>query len=97
MYQILKRSPLMLHNYISGCLDIEIGVKQGHSLSPTLFGRIINDVSVVVSNIHVGFRSCDRNTKISILLYADNNVIFSKSKAEIQMVRNSLLSRWQHR
>ena len=57
----------------------QIGVKQGCNLSPTLFNFFINDLPDIFN------RSCTpvtlNDTELSCLLYADDLVLLSESKA----------------
>ena len=60
----------------------QIGVKQGCNLSPTLFNLFINDLPDIFN------RSCTpvalNDTELSCLLYADDLVLLSESKAGLQ-------------
>ena len=59
-----------------------VGVKQGCNLSPTLFNLFINDLSDIF------YRSCTpvklNDTNLSCLLYADDLVLLSESRAGLQ-------------
>ena len=59
-----------------------VGVKQGCNLSPTLFNLFINDLSDIFD------RSCTpvklNDTNLSCLLYADDLVLLSESRAGLQ-------------
>ena len=62
----------------------ELGVRQGESLSPFLFSIFLNDLSeYLISNNFKGFE-LDNNKNVSLLLYADDAVIFCESKDDLQ-------------
>ena len=65
-----------------------IGLKQGCNLSPTLFNIFINDIPNFFN------QSCDPvrldNTDLSCLLYADDLILLSKSKAGWQKCLSKL-------
>ena len=65
-----------------------IGLKQGCNLSPTLFNIFINDMPNLFN------QSCDPvrldNTDLSCLLYADDLILLSESKAGLQKCLSKL-------
>ena len=65
-----------------------IGLKQGCNLSPTLFNIFINDIPNLFN------QSCDPvrldNTDVSCLLYADDLILLSESKAGLQKCLSKL-------
>ena len=65
-----------------------IGLKQECNLSPTLFNIFINDIPNLFN------RSCDParldNTDLSCLLYADDLILLSESKAGLQKCLSKL-------
>ena len=64
-----------------------IGVKQGDSISPTLFNLYINDL---MNNLDNDFAPIIDDTKINCLQFADDLIIFSHSKIELQQNLNKL-------
>jgi hypothetical protein len=78
MTTLLKWRTLYTEPYISICNHI----KQGCNLSPTLFNLFINDLSDIFD------RSCTpvklNDTNLSCLLYADDLVLLSESRAGLQ-------------
>ncbi len=67
--------------------DITSGVKQGDSLSPTLFGIYINDLISEVNQHNLGLQIGDI---ISIILFADDIVFIAESEEKLQIMLNSV-------
>ena len=59
----------------------DAGVRQGDTLSPTLFSLYINDLAVAIKGLNIGVKL--GNELVSILLYADDMVLLSESEADI--------------
>ena len=66
-----------------------IGVKQGCPLSPTLFELYIDELEIYLDKIDKN-SLCLFNTVVAILLYVDDLVILSKSRASLQRLLNKL-------
>ena len=64
-----------INNYKTRIFDIMSGVKQGDTLSPTLFSMFINDLAVDVKNLNCRVDAGDIN--VSILLYANDIVLIA--------------------
>ena len=62
--------------------------RQGDNLAPTLFTLYINDLIPVINELDVGVSICD--SKVSILLYADDIVLLSDSPYGVQQQLNIL-------
>ncbi len=67
---------------ITEWFDISSGVRQGDSLSPTLFGLFINDLISEVNIFNFGVNIND--IIISILAFADDIVIIAQNEKELQ-------------
>jgi hypothetical protein len=84
-----------INGLITQWFNVEQGVRQGDSLSATLFGLFINDV---VNE----FRDCKgieiEDCKITCLLYADDIVLLSENETDLQNMLDKLkmwCSRWR--
>ncbi len=62
------------------------GLKQGDTLSPTLFGIFINDIVREINDLNLGVKI--GNKKLSILLYADDIVLLSDTENGLQAMLN---------
>ena len=71
--------------------DTCFGVRQGDSLSPTLFSLFLNDLVIHLKEscptVKVG------DTSLNCLLYADDMVLIAESENELQLLLNELF-RW---
>ncbi len=89
-------SCVRIHNQHTNWFDCKTGVKQGDNLSPTLFSIFINDLVQEVNDLGLGFEIGD--TKLSVLLYADDIVLIAKSENHLQTMLNTLCDwckRWR--
>ena len=81
-------SSIKVDNKYSEYFTLERGVKQGDSLSPTLFNCFINDLHEIFDN------SCDQleleKSFISSLSFADDLIIFSETHQGLQTALNKL-------
>ncbi len=68
-----------VNNYVTDWINISSGVRQGDSLSPTLFGYYINDWITDAKALNLGINVDD--IIISILTSADNIVILAKMRS----------------
>ncbi len=82
---------MLLNGHLGEWFPIGSGVRQGDSLSPTLFACFINDLAVQINELNVGIPIEDK--KLNILLYADDIVLISPDHASAQLQLN-VLSDW---
>lgn len=73
-----------VNEMLTSWFDTECGVRQGDTLSPTLFGIFINDIVKEVNALNVGI-DLD-NEQISILLYADDIALISDTSEGLQQM-----------
>ena len=66
------------------------GVRQGCVLSPILFNLYINELPYLIEKTNPDPFLLPNNTTVSSLLYADDLVIISKSKSDLQNSLNTL-------
>ena len=85
MYDVCM-SAVKIDNKYSDYFNVNMGVKQGDSLSPTIFNCFVNDLHDIFDN------SCDPlcldQTHISSLSFADDLVIFSNTHTGLQNAMN---------
>ena len=88
MYSKMKTRVRSSEGYTNSFL-LENGLMQGECLSPSLFSMYLNDIvehieSVESMGVLLG------NTKITVLKYADDLVLFAKSAESLQLGLNAL-------
>ena len=81
MYDNLKIC-VTLHNYLTNWFCSNIGVRQGDTLSPTLFNLFVNDLATEIKTLECGVKI--GNKSVSILLYAEDIVLISESEESLQ-------------
>ena len=74
---------------LSNCFTNTIGVKQACPLSPTLFGFYIDAITAFIAR-KGGKRVVLGGTQVSLLLYANDLVLLSGSKHDLQRHLNAL-------
>ena len=97
------RSRVILQGYHTDYFDCPVGVKQGDCLSPTLFSVFINDLATEIKETGIGVdlkledeSGVAENIVISILLYADDVVLFSENETDLQELL-FIVQRWCNR
>jgi hypothetical protein len=68
-----------------------MGVRQGDTLSPTLFGVFVNDLIDEIKSLQLGIPLDD--AKVSTLFYADDIVVMAESETDLQNMLNKI-SQW---
>ena len=89
----ISKSSVQINNVATEWFDVTNGVRQGDSLSPTLFSIIIylNDLSTEVKDLNVGVPVADMC--LSLLLYADDIVLFAPDEEKLQSMLN-VVDKW---
>ena len=85
-----------IHNHLTNWFDSCIGVRQGDTLSPTLFNLFVNDLAREVNELKCGVKI--GNKMVSVLLYADDIVLISETEESLQKQLNTVHSwcqKWQ--
>ena len=80
-------SCVKLNDKLSDLCETISGVRQGDTLSPTLFSIFINDLAVELNKLKLGIKIY--NTCISILLYTDNDALLAENEENLQ--KNAML------
>ena len=83
-----------MNGYLSEWFDISMGVRQGDTLSPTLFGIFIDDMVNDIKDLDKGIPISE--SKLSILLYADDVAIMAENENDLQTMLNQV-SKWGHK
>ena len=84
-------SCIRLNNEYSSWFKTTCGVRQGDSLSPTMFSLFINDLAHQINDLRCGVRFGD--SSLSILMYADDVILLSENESDLQKMLNAL-SEW---
>ena len=83
-----------VNSLFSGWFMSNSGVRQGDSLSPTLFALFINGLANDIKSLNKGIDINGRN--VSILLYADDIVLISDTEVNLQYMLDSM-HEWCHK
>lgn len=75
-------SCLKLNDMLTSWFPVSSRVRQGDSISPTLFAYFINDLAEGLKNLHKGVKLND--TEICCLLYADDIMLLSENELDMQ-------------
>jgi hypothetical protein len=85
-----------VNDYQSPWFTVKNGVKQGCTLSPTLFSIFINDLAMDINALQCGVSIDD--TVISLLLYADDIALIAPDERSLQLMLdcvNNWCSKWR--
>ena len=83
-----NESCIRLNDVMTDWFPVESGVRQGDTLSPTLFALFINSLAQEIKNLDAGVKINDEN--YAIFLYADDIVMLSNSERNLQRMLNKL-------
>ena len=75
-------SYIKLNSILTERFDVTSGVRQGDTLSSTLFNLYINDLATGIKDLHKGVDF--GNTQVSIRLYADDIVLIADDEQSLQ-------------
>ena len=83
---IEKLFPVKLNQFKTNWFEVNSGMRQGDSLSPTLFNIYINDLVNDLNSMNLVVDINGR--RVCCLLYADNFVIFCNTESDLQKLLN---------
>ena len=79
-------SCLKLNKFLTDWFHTSSGVRQGDTLSPTLFNVFINDLAEYIKKLNLGIKIGDINW--SILLYVDDIAVRAENEKDLQTMLN---------
>ncbi len=97
MYKSIKElntnplSCVQLNGHLGGWFPVKAGVRQGDSLSPTLFSIFIDDLVQQIKDVRGGIRVAGH--QLALLMYTDDIVIISEDTESAQRQLN-VMSKW---
>ena len=100
------RSRIILNEYETEYFDCPIGVKQGDSISATLFAIYINDLAIEIKDTNIGINlnpelndlNLENSVFINILAYADDIVMLATNENDMQFLLSTVetwCSKWR--
>ena len=81
-------SCIRINNFYTDKFRVDNGVRQGDSLSTSLFSIYINDLVDMLKNLNVGIEI--NGTNLCCLLFADDLVILAENVDDLKMLINNL-------
>ena len=81
-------SCIKINNFLTKWFEVNNGVRQGDTLSPTLFAIYINNLAKEIINLNLGINI--NNYKLSILLYADDMVLIANTETDLQKMLTTM-------
>ena len=88
------RSRILLNDLETDYFNCPIGLKQGDSISATLFSIFINDLAEEIKSSGIGLNlnehllSVNDNFFLNILLYADDVILMASNENDLQFLLN---------
>ena len=85
-----------VNDVITPFLNVNLGVKQGCRLSPTLFALYVNDLAEEIKALNCGIEMGD--DQLALLLYADDVVLIGPTEESLQRMLDKLYewcSKWR--
>ena len=79
-------SCIKLNKFLTDWFHTSSGVRQGDTLSPTLFNIFINDLAENIKELNLGIKIGDIN--LSVLLYADDIAVIAENEKDLQTMLN---------
>mgnify|MGYP001615337500 FL=1 len=98
MYREVESAVVCDAKSISNWFTVESGVRQGCVLSPLLFNIFINGVVSAMEDHQCGIEIGESESKLAVLLYADDIVLLAKNSDEMKLMLNDLQAyfvKWQ--
>ena len=83
---------VILNRHLTESFPTKVGVRQGDTLSPTLFNIYINDLAICLNNSRKGIK-LNENLEVTSLFYADDLVIMAETTDNLQSLLN-ILHQW---
>ena len=88
---------VLLNDYETEYFNCPIGVKQGDSISATLFSIFINDLAKEIKNTKIGLNLGENvdngDLFLNILLYADDIILLASNENDLQFLLN-IVENW---
>ena len=86
------KSRVIINEMATDWFECPIGVKQGDTISPTLFAIYINDLAEELKQSGIGIE-IDNELVLTVLLYADDIVLLAETEIDLQNLLN-LVNIW---
>ena len=81
------KSRVILNDISTDWFNCPVGVKQGDTMSPTLFAIYINDLAEELKQSEIGI-DIDSGLIMNVLLYADDIVLLAQNENDLQSLLN---------